>query len=131
MGKRERDEKPEAPQGPFNAALAQLKERLPEGWSPPAEAEAAPEELPAVRAAKGPARAVVRLERKGRGGKEATVIEKLGLEPAALARWLDEAKRALGCGGAVEGDTIALQGDQRERARRWLEAKGVRKVTIG
>lgn len=133
MGKRERDEKPETTQGqgPFNAALARLKERLPEGWSPPAEAEAAPEAAPAAHAVKGPARAVVRLERKGRGGKEATVVEKLALSPEALRAWADELKRALGCGGAVEGDTIALQGDQRERARRWLEAKGVRKVTIG
>jgi hypothetical protein len=42
MGKREREEKPAAPEGPFNAALARLNERLPEGWSPPAAAEAAP-----------------------------------------------------------------------------------------
>lgn len=131
MGKRERDEKPAAPQKPFNAALARLKERLPEGWSPPAEVEPAPEVDAAQRTGKGPARAVVRLERKGRGGKEATVVEKLALSPQALRAWSDELKRALGCGGAVEGEAIALQGDQRERARRWLEAKGVRKVTIG
>lgn len=74
---------------------------------------------------------MVRLERKGRGGKEATVVEKLELAPATLRAWADELKRALGCGGAVEGDAIALQGDQRERARRWLEAKGVRKVVAG
>jgi translation initiation factor 1 len=133
MGKRERDEKPRTPrpQGPFNAALARLKERLPEGWTPPADAGAAPEAASAPPAAKGPARAVVRLERKGRGGKEATLIEKLALSPEALRAFADELKRALGCGGAVEGDAIALQGDQRDRARRWLEAKGVRKVTIG
>ncbi|WP_242346233.1 translation initiation factor [Anaeromyxobacter terrae] len=131
MGKRDRDEgKLAAPQAPFNAALARLKERLPEGWSPPAEAEPAPE-ASAAPPAKGPARAVVRLERKGRGGKEATVVEKLALAPAALSAWADELKRALGCGGAVEEDAIVLQGDQRERARRWLEAKGVRKVILG
>jgi translation initiation factor 1 (eIF-1/SUI1) len=33
-------------------------------------------------------------------------------------------------GGAVEGDAIAVQGDQRERVRKWLEAKGVGKVTV-
>ncbi len=85
----------------------------------------------APRPVKGPARAVVRLERKGRAGKEATVVEKLALSPEVLRAWSDDLKRALGCGGAVEGDAIALQGDQRERARRWLEARGVRKVTIG
>jgi translation initiation factor 1 len=115
--------KPPAAAGPFNEAFAKLRDRLPEGHVP-----AAPEP-PAPPAA--PARAVVRIERKGRGGKEVTVVEKLGLAPAALAGWADAAKRALGCGGAVEGDGIALQGDQRERVRAWLEARGVRKVTVG
>ena len=89
----------------------------------------APEErAPAPRA---PARAVVRLERKGRGGKEATVVEKLGLDAAALASWLSDLKAALGCGGAVEGDALALQGDQRARVKELLLRRGVGKVTIG
>ena len=81
----------------------------------------------------GPADAlqVVRIERKGRGGKEATLVEKLELPPAALAAWLDEAKRALGCGGAVEDGALVLQGDQRDRVARWLERRGVRKVVVG
>ncbi|MBP6840365.1 MAG: translation initiation factor, partial [Kofleriaceae bacterium] len=37
----------------------------------------APKPAAAPAAAKGPARAVVRLERKGRGGKEVTVVDKL------------------------------------------------------
>jgi translation initiation factor 1 len=78
-----------------------------------------------------PARAVVRLERKGRGGKEATVVEKLGLAPAQAERWVKELKASLGCGGAVEGDALVLQGDQRERVKALLERRGVRKVTLG
>jgi len=118
---------PPAPAGRFHDPFAKLRERLPSGWSPPPAAEpardrAAPEPAPA--------RAVVRIERKGRGGKEATVVEKLGLAPDALARWLDEAKRALGCGGGIEDGALVLQGDQRERMARWLEARGVRKVTV-
>jgi translation initiation factor 1 len=74
---------------------------------------------------------VVRLERKGRGGKEATVVEKLALPPRALEAWAVEARRALGCGGSIEGDAIVLQGDQRDRAVRWLEGKGVRRVVRG
>jgi translation initiation factor 1 len=58
------------------------------------------------------------------------VIEKLELAPGRLAQWADELKRSLGCGGGVEGDAILLQGDQRPRARAWLEARGVRKVTM-
>jgi translation initiation factor 1 len=73
---------------------------------------------------------VVRLEKKGRGGKAVTVVEKLALRPAELEAWLAELKRSLGCGGAVEGDALVLQGDARERVGRLLEARGVRKVTV-
>jgi translation initiation factor 1 len=82
-------------------------------------------------AAAAPARAVVRLERKGRGGKEATIVEKLELPSRELEAWLLELKRALGCGGGVEEDRLVLHGDQRVRAKAWLEARGVRKVVTG
>jgi translation initiation factor 1 len=74
---------------------------------------------------------VVRLERKGRRGKEVTLVEQLGLRERELGDWLKEMKAALGCGGAIEGDALVLQGDHRERLRGLLEARGVRKVTIG
>lgn len=109
------------PDSPF-AALAQLRDRVPAGPAPSAAA-------PPV--AKGPARAVVRMERKGRGGKEATIIEKLELAPAGLETWCRELKQALGCGGSVDGDAIVLQGDLRARLEKVLVARGVRKVTIG
>jgi len=106
------------------AGLAGLRDQLPSAPAPaPAPAGAPP--VP-----KGPARAVVRLERKGRGGKEATVIEKLELAPAALATWCKDLKSALGCGGVVEGDAIVLQGDLRARLEAVLTKRGVRKVTI-
>ena len=126
MGKkRSTGEAPSGPSRPFHDPFAKLRERLPEGWTPPPEAKGEAEG-PA-----SPARAVVRIERKGRGGKEATLVEKLDLPAATLAAWLDEAKRALGCGGAVEDGALVLQGDQRERVARWLERRGVRKVTVG
>lgn len=80
---------------------------------------------------RGPAWAVIRLERKGRGGKEATIVEKLGLKPVELEQWCKDLKQALGCGGAVEGDTIVLQGDLRPRLSAVLTKRGVRKVTQG
>ncbi|MFP2957961.1 translation initiation factor [Myxococcus sp. 1LA] len=80
---------------------------------------------------KGPARAVVRMERKGRGGKEVTVVEHLELPAAQREVWLKALKNSLGCGGVVEDDTLVLQGDQRERLPALLEARGVRKVTVG
>lgn len=113
--------KPKDPSTPF-AALEKLREQLPVG------PVAKPIEKPAP---KGPAWAVVRMERKGRGGKEATVIEKLALAPKDLERWCKELKQALGCGGAVDGDTIVLQGDLRPRLPAVLTARGVTKVTVG
>jgi translation initiation factor 1 len=124
MKKARQDPRP-APAAPFNDAFSALRGRLPEGYTPPAPEPAAPA------TPRAPARAVVRLERKGRGGKEATMVEKLGLTAVELARWADALKRGLGCGGGVEGDAIAVQGDQRDRVVRWLEERGVKKVVRG
>lgn len=77
-----------------------------------------------------PTRAVVRYERAGRGGKEATLIEKLELDAAELERWCRELKASLGCGGAVQDDAIVLQGDQRKRLPALLERRGVKKITV-
>jgi translation initiation factor 1 len=71
------------------------------------------------------------MERAGRGGKEATVVEQLGLSASELDEWLKALKAALGCGGSVEGDTLMLQGDHRKRLPAALTARGVRKVIVG
>jgi translation initiation factor 1 len=127
MGKRDKkSEAPAAPSAPFNnpfAALSAKREALPTG--------PAPAPAPEPKEPKGPARAVVRMERKGRGGKEVTVVEQLGLRGAELEAWLKALKGSLGCGGTVEEDTLVLQGDQRERLPALLSARGVRKVTVG
>lgn len=114
--------KPKAPESPF-AALDKLRAQLPSGPAPkPVVEKPAP---------KPPAWAVIRMERKGRGGKEATVIEKLGLPAKQLEVWCKELKQALGCGGVVDGDSIVLQGDLRTRLPAVLTARGVAKVTVG
>ena len=116
---------PPAENRPFNAAfagLAPLRDALPASER----SEQAPTPVP-----RGPARAVVRYERKGRGGKEATVIEQLALAPRERAEWLLAMKQALGCGGMVEGEALVLQGDQRTRVRAWLEARGVSRISVG
>ncbi len=117
---------PEQPDRPFHNPFEGLAERLGIAPAPPPAAASQP-----AAQASAPGRAVVRLERKGRGGKEVTVVEKLDLSPAGLAAWLRDLKHALGCGGAVEGDALALQGDLRERVKTLLESRGVRKVTLG
>jgi translation initiation factor 1 len=105
---------------PF-AKLQNLRDQLPEG-PPPKVAPVEPK--------KGPARAVVRYERKHRGGKEVTVVEKLELKVDVLEAWCRELKQALGCGGTVEDKTIVLQGDQRSRLPDLLTARGVGRVTV-
>ena len=119
--------KPTAPAGPL-AALEGLRASLPAGAAPAAPPTAA---TAAPVAPRGPARAVVRMERKGRGGKEVTIVDKLGLPAAELERWCRELKHALGCGGTVDGDAIVLQGDLRKRIAAVLEQHGVGRVTIG
>ncbi|MGC4122260.1 MAG: translation initiation factor [Myxococcales bacterium] len=107
---------------PF-AALADKKAGLPPGQ--------APQSKPAPGVKEPPARAVVRMERKGRGGKEVTVVEKLELKPAELEKWGKELEQSLGCGGAVEDGALVVQGDQRDRVKAWLEGRGVKKISMG
>lgn len=116
-------------QAPLSNPFAALAALRPVDAAP---AAAAPAAAPATKLAadpKLPARAVVSVERKGRGGKTVTLVTHLGLSNDALDAWVTEMKRSLGCGGTREDDAIALQGDQRERAIDWLTRKGVRKVS--
>lgn len=93
------------------------------------EAEQAPEPTPSADPSGDlatPKRAVIRFERKGRGGKTVTVVSHLNLGEDALAAWSKKLRQALGCGGRVEGDEIVLQGDLRERVKAELTRQGVR-----
>lgn len=108
---------------PF-AALAAKKAELPAG---PAQPLVVPLDAPA----KGPARAVLRRERKGHGGKEVTRVEKLELRAAEREAWCKELKQKLGVGGSVDGEDLVFQGDQRERLRELLTQKGVRQLVVG
>jgi translation initiation factor 1 len=79
----------------------------------------------------GAPKLVLRREKKGRGGKTATVIEGLRLPPSALERIARELKRALGCGASTEGATIVVQGDMAARIEPWLAARGAKKIVVG
>jgi translation initiation factor 1 len=120
---------------PFAGLSKQLGLPASEGDPPPDAAEGAAKPPgthgPAHLRTNGPARAVVRMERSGRGGKEATVVEQLGLPPSELDVWLKALKAALGCGGSIEGDSLMLQGDHRKRLPGVLSERGVRKVIVG
>ena len=99
--------------------------------APPADGSVLRKRSPEPAAPKPIPRAVVRLERSGRGGKEVTIVEHLAITPAARDEWLQALKAALGCGGTVEDERLVLQGDQRKRLPALLQARGVKKVTIG
>ena len=67
---------------------------------------------------------VLRVEKKGRGGKTVTVVAGLPRNQAFLAGLAAELKRACGTGGTATEDTVEVQGDHRERLRPLLAAKG-------
>jgi translation initiation factor 1 len=115
--------KPPPPTGGFHspfAGLQGLKATLPPGVAPLLRKERAP-----------PPRAVVRLERKGRRGKEVTVVEQLELSASEKEAWLADMRRALGCGGTLEEGALVLQGDHRPRVESYLRGRGVARVSVG
>lgn len=112
---------------PF-AALEGLRDSLPK---PPAPAPTAAGKPKPEKPRSAPARAVVRIERKGRAGKEATIVEKLALLDAELETWLRDMKTSFGCGGSIEDGALVLHGDQRERAVVFLQKAGVAKIIRG
>ena len=71
---------------------------------------------PADRSAPAPAdpakcRAIVRLDRKGRGGKTVTVIGGLQLPAEDSEKLLKQLKTKFGTGGAVKNGALEIQGD--------------------
>ena len=120
--------------------LAALRDRLPAAATaaPPAAATPPPAAAPDPSAESRPSsiyargsRVVVRRERKGHGGKTATRIEGIVGSARELAAALRDIKRALGCGAALDGGDIIVQGAPGERLVAFLEARGARKVTVG
>jgi len=67
---------------------------------------------------------VLRLEKKGRGGKTVTAVAGLPRNAAFLAGLAAELKRACGTGGTATEDTVEIQGDHRGTLRALLAAKG-------
>ena len=67
--------------------------------------------------------AVLSKEKKGRGGKEVTVIRGLKGDLKPLLKSL---QKFCGSGGKIKNTQIELQGDQRRKAARYLEEQGIR-----
>jgi len=68
--------------------------------------------------------AKLRMEKNGRGGKMVTVVDNLPRNAAFLKDLCRDLKRSCATGGAVQDGAVELQGDLRDRVRRFLTAKG-------
>jgi translation initiation factor 1 len=122
---------PKKPANPFEA-LAALREALPPGEEVPAARapEAAAPSDPVARALTR--KVVVCRERKGRGGKTATLVRfPDGVEEAALDALARELRHGLGTGAQGEGDAVAVQGDIVERVADWLTKRGAKRIVRG
>ena len=69
--------------------------------------------------------AKLRVEKAGRGGKTVTVVYDLPRNATFLKELCTELKRSCGTGGTVEGDTVEIQGDHRDRLRELLQKRGL------
>ena len=61
------------------------------------------------------------VERKGRGGKTATIIEGFTIPDDEVAEIAARMKQQFGTGGSSRGGEILLQGDWREKAKQFLK----------
>lgn len=80
----------------------------------------------AEKPAKKAHRLVLRREKSNRGGKTVVVVSQLPthLSPPELENLCRDARKSLGCGGALNGREIEIQGDQADRVRAYFEKLG-------
>lgn len=89
---------------------------------------------PARRAAPAvPDDGVVRIQRdsRGRKGKTATTVTGVPGTDAELADLLKRLKQQCGAGGSLEGRTLEIQGDHRDRVFAYLTSLGYRAKLAG
>lgn len=103
----------------WKAALQGLD--LPDGTDTSAETSAANES-----GIKETARIEVTMERKGRGGKTATIIAGFTISDDEVAKIAATLKSKLGTGGSARGGEILIQGDRRDDAVRMLKEMGLK-----
>jgi translation initiation factor 1 len=82
-------------------------------------------------AAPAQSKAIVRLDRKGRGGKSVTVIEGLQLSVEDSEKLLKQLKAKLGTGGTVKSGALEIQGDHCDTVMAELSAIGYRPKRSG
>ncbi len=64
------------------------------------------------------------LEKKGRGGKTATIISGFTVSDEQLKEIASKMKTKLGTGGSARGGEILIQGDRRKEVLEYLKTSG-------
>lgn len=72
----------------------------------------------------GKTRLDIVLEKKGRAGKQATIVTGFTCDDEALKQVASTLKRSLGVGGSARGGEILIQGDFRQRVLDELTSMG-------
>ena len=83
-----------------------------------------------ARQQQGATRLDIVLERKGRGGKQATIITGFVCDDDALKQLASTIKSSLGVGGSARGGEILIQGDFRQRVLELLKQMGFKARVI-
>ena len=68
----------------------------------------------------------ITIERKGRGGKTATIVSGFTIDDTEIASLARDIKTRLGVGGSCRGGEILIQGEHRDEVASLLRAKGFR-----
>ena len=93
---------------------------LPEGPE-----ETQPEETEVAKPKPPRQKLVIDVERKGRGGKTATIISGFTLTDDEISEVAARLKKKLGTGGSARGGEILIQGDRRADVARALKELGL------
>lgn len=101
----------------WKSSLESLRGTLPEGYNTIAESSSRQTSRPTDKLR-------ILLDRKGRKGKEATIIEGFTASADELIEIASKLKSKLGVGGSARGNEILVQGDKRREVASQLQAMG-------
>ena len=108
----------------WKSSLEALKADLPAGEE--GAGETAPSTAPDGEAYASQPRLDVLLDRKGRRGKEATIVAGFTLPDDEVTSIASRLKQKLGTGGSARGGEILIQGDKRAAVADALRAMGLK-----
>ncbi len=104
----------------WKEALASLS-GLPEGKEPQS---SLPEDTDAGRTAPQKSHLHVLIEKKGRGGKTATIVEGFEISDDEVEEIGRTLRKKLGCGGSARGGEILIQGERKDDTMQLLRDMG-------